>query len=819
MKKFIYIIAVLPAMFLNVIFAAGMEPQSFDAEWLMLEGSATMVMPVEVRSGQKIWISSLPFEGEKRFFIKKDLAWTEFGSFVFHINLPEENAADDKTTYELIAYIKDVDFWWYQKLLPYTLKNGTYSEIVVPLHSDLDKSGGKYCWRPKGHKKPFDDSCMRKVREFGIIIFKSASNDNRDAISETVVKPDGRFEVSNFRLIPKETAPSLVIHELIYPATCPQYECFEISFNLNKNYANPFDPAEIDISAEFTSPSGRKQNVYGFWYQNYIRRLKGRLEDLRPVGEPMWKIRFTPTESGIYSYIINVKDRDGAAVSASGKFFATQGVRDGFVRVSATDYHYFEFDNGRFFYPITLNLHGTYDYRYIKMIRKDEIPLEDRRSYFYEDRFRKMAKAGMNGTEIWISSWGYEIEWRGDWIGWAGLGQYSLENAWRLDHTMKLAEELGIYINLVMSCHGAYCYGENNTIGDAEWQNSPFYTGNGGWLKVEDINKMFTDERVFNAIKNKVRYIVARYAHSTSIWCWEIISESDLVPIKVCDTQRQFIWKYAQYIRDIDPYKHPLTNHYCGIYTHYDQVMFRHPIMDLASGDAYRGGVSKDGNVFYQSFPKHLVEAAKYLDMFKKPAVANECGGTWSAGPLPLLEADIRALNWAAFMTTLGGAPQTWWEDVVDENYWYDYYAAFARYQSGEDKRAKNLVTYDEPVIGSNGKPVPDLFCLSLRNDKQAYVWIYDDREYSYGPLRIAPDKNAHFETFKLPVLNPTRQFTDITVNIPNLLQGKYVVEVWDTCAGKVIEIMEVENITGNISVKLPTFSKDIALKIKSVLY
>ena len=51
---------------------------------------------------------------------------------------------------------------------------------------------------------------------------------------------------------------------------------------------------------------------------------------------------------------------------------------------------------------------------------------------------------------------------------------------------------------------------------------------------------------------------------------------------------------------------------------------------------------------------------------------------------MSLLKADIHALNWAAWMTTLPAAPMTWWEDFVDENGLYTHYAAFARYAAGE---------------------------------------------------------------------------------------------------------------------------------------
>ncbi len=598
-------------------FAERVESQPLNPEWQITENNVTYAMPSEDRGGMKTWVTALPSGSEKTFSAKGDFAWAKFDRLTFRISLPKTEHPGTESSYELIAYFKDVDFWWYQKLLPYVLRPGDDAEIIVPFRNHSDLFNDKHMWEPRGHMKPFNRSCLRKVREFGLMMFASdgvesntrASGNHSDEGSHNT---PARFEVSNFRLIGREEDPEISIYDFAAPVSGSQYECHEISFKLNRTYENPFDPDEVDISAEFIGPTGKKQTVYGFWYQDYRRTPDGRLEELRPVGDPMWKVRYTPVETGEYTYRIIIRDREGSLVTTPRRFMVRQSKHDGFIRVSDKDYHYFEFDSGKFYWPITLNLHCTYDYRYAKMIRDDDIKLEDRRTYFYEDRFTKMAAAGMNGTEIWIASWGFEIEWRGDWNGWAGLGHYSLQNAWRLDHVINLAEDLGIYINLVMSCHGAYSFGKNNTTGDAEWQNSPWYVGNGGWLKQD--KQMFTDERVFKSIEKRARYIIARYAHSPSIWCWEIISESDLVPIRICDTQREFIWRYALYIKNMDPYAHPITNHYCGSYTNYDPVMFRSPLMDLASGDAYRGGVGKKNIVSYPSFPKHLVAAAEHLE-------------------------------------------------------------------------------------------------------------------------------------------------------------------------------------------------------------
>ena len=42
------------------------------------------------------------------------------------------------------------------------------------------------------------------------------------------------------------------------------YEKFELRMDIKATYSNPFNSDEIDITAEFTSPSGRKQNIWGF---------------------------------------------------------------------------------------------------------------------------------------------------------------------------------------------------------------------------------------------------------------------------------------------------------------------------------------------------------------------------------------------------------------------------------------------------------------------------------------------------------------------------------------------------------------------------
>jgi len=39
------------------------------------------------------------------------------------------------------------------------------------------------------------------------------------------------------------------------------YEKFELRLSLDATFANPFDPEDIDLQAEFTAPSGKKWNI------------------------------------------------------------------------------------------------------------------------------------------------------------------------------------------------------------------------------------------------------------------------------------------------------------------------------------------------------------------------------------------------------------------------------------------------------------------------------------------------------------------------------------------------------------------------------
>ena len=72
-----------------------------------------------------------------------------------------------------------------------------------------------------------------------------------------------------------------------------RYGLFELDILTNVIPENPYDPDELDLRVEFSSPSGAITDVGAFWYQEYEAPNATR------KGQPGWKVRFTPKETGM----------------------------------------------------------------------------------------------------------------------------------------------------------------------------------------------------------------------------------------------------------------------------------------------------------------------------------------------------------------------------------------------------------------------------------------------------------------------------------------------------------------------------------------
>lgn len=121
---------------------------------------------------------------------------------------------------------------------------------------------------------------------------------------------------------------------------------------------NPFNPAELDVFAHFsterTGSGVQTQRINGFYFQPYQRTgtTWQALENEHP-----FRIRFAPTELGIYTCQITViTRRSDTLVFPSFEFEVIESANKGFVKVGENRRYFVQGDEP--FFPVGQNLTG-----------------------------------------------------------------------------------------------------------------------------------------------------------------------------------------------------------------------------------------------------------------------------------------------------------------------------------------------------------------------------------------------------------------------------------------------------------------------------
>lgn len=506
----------------------------------------------------------------------------------------------------------------------------------------------------------------------------------------------------------------------------------------------------------------------------------------------------------------------------------------GFVRVSPQDGRYFEFEDGTFFYPIGHNLRSPTDPRGAMILSLPET--RDRGLNTYREFFQKMRANGENFCEIWMSSWFLDIEWTRRWPGYYGLTRYNQIHAARLDALLELAAQYGIKLHFVLENHGKF-----SDWCDPEWSYSPYREELGGG----DLSPMefFSDPQARDIYRKKLRYIVARWAHHPAIAGIEMVSEFDLTGTAgnpnnphgdrhSCQRGAQLDWLKAmiEEWRRIDPYQHPVTNHYATGIQFIDWNTAR-DVFDYVVGDVYTDHKPQ------VSFLNHaIVFALRHRDGMDgklKPFLITEYGGDWSGASPSQLAGDLRAGIWSGWMTGSAGTPLLWWFDLIEQENLYRMYRPFALFIAGEDPRGLDLkariytaeanLGYNKNLYAPNSNaptgPNADKLDYIVRldwseqnggNATRGYGWILDREQLSDLPFR---DNQ----------IGGRRSYKDIRLVLANLQPGDYAVECWDTEKGAVIETLKVtvaaqpgNGLNANeLLIPFPAFTLDLAFKLK----
>jgi len=553
------------------------------------------------------------------------------------------------------------------------------------------------------------------------------------------------------------------------------FERFEIALDVAGTWETPFDPDQARVDGVFRLPSGRKLVVPAFFTEDYRETVAGDGVLSEPAGSRGWRLRFAPVEEGEHELVVAVRDRTGAeARSGPVRFKAKHSRKRGYIRVSDRDRRYLARDDGTPFFAIGQNVPGI------------GRPVAE-----YERIFPKMGRAGANFARIWLSSFSMGFEW-------GKPGRYRMRSAAETDQVLGLAERNGI--NLLV-CLEAWRSFEGNDTVYRETDIHPYWSRNGGPVAVE--MDVFTNPEAKRMWRNRLRYAVARWGYSPNVFAWEFWNEINCVKGYWERSRDVVAWsaEMGRYLKEADPWRHLVTNS-LGSYLA-DDALWNLPEMDIVQGHGYwhpRDPAAKEAAKDMAGF---IASWQEKLNRYGKPAIYSEFGlvnESW--GDSPLMEDDAEGEHfheglWAPVFHGGAGTAMLWWPSWVDSHDLYRRFFSVSKFlanvpwtRAGFKRAAATSSDPGAEVTARVGRDTGGGIAL---------VWVRNLRHTWWNAVNGLP---------MAPVARTV-------VTVPDLPDGRYALERWDTWNGLPAGTEHVEARSGKVSFEVSGLERDIAVKIR----
>lgn len=631
--------------------------------------------------------------------------------------------------------------------------------------------------------------------------------------------PTGTYLASAERFIPP---PTLTITTSPgAPASVARLGRFEQQFQLDRTYGlDVNDPTVIDVTGRFVAPSGAAFTVPAYWGLDYTVEPGtgvGNSEAYLPVAlDPpaggIWRVRFSPDEVGTWTYTLRARDRlpgqETSVVSAPMTFQVTPSAARGQVVRDPRDDRFMRYQDGTPYLPMGHNV----------AFQQGE-PVGNDGEHYVEPLFASMEAAGQNWTRIWMTDFNRNaLEWyAGHWAGWyTGVGQYAGQSAFRIERQLDVAEEHGLQVQLVLNDHG-----QVRSMVDGRWAENPYNAANGGPVDADQPEAFFTDPEARSLFKQRLRYLVARYGAYRNVLAWELFNEVQFVgsdaanPYNSAQVRDDIVaWhaEMAAYLRAIDPYDHLITTS-SDIESSLKDI-WADPNIDLVQVHDYDPALTtRDAR--FQGYVESLNAA------YDKPVIIGEFGiagnpeiefDPVAAAPLDdrgahLLQAThLHNAAWAAAMSG-SGAMSWWWGAYIhsspDRHRLPPDFPANERinpplrdFFAGEDLAGMGLaasqITAPSTVVA-----------LGLDNGTRGFTWVRDVQN-EYGTGAGPGDLTA-------------RTVSGATLALGGFVDGTYRVEIQDPWGEQPMDARLATAVGGVLSVTVPAFTRDVALKIRPV--
>ncbi len=291
------------------------------------------------------------------------------------------------------------------------------------------------------------------------------------------------------------------------PPQIVKYDVYEITFEWDSaRYENVW--MQVDLNVNFTIPSGEIVTIEGFFYEPNV-----------------WKARFAPSETGLYTWNASLNDASGDA-TATGEVEVTDSDASGFLRVSDDNPMRWEHDDGSAFHPL-----GIQDC--LLDVNNDGNPIND---WGLDGEVRPPGQH-LPGTFSDIDTYFSTYAAAG-----FNLLRWSINNC-----SFNLYERVGVSEIRIDSQAGKW--------GDELLQNARAH-GFRVYMGIFGVQPPFlndTRERRMNSVRHAVDYTVARYGAYVDVW--ELMNEAR-PETRTGDAWYEIV---VERLGNIDPYAHPIS--------------------------------------------------------------------------------------------------------------------------------------------------------------------------------------------------------------------------------------------------------------------
>ena len=477
------------------------------------------------------------------------------------------------------------------------------------------------------------------------------------------------------------------------------YDKFEARLMIQAHFVNPFDPDDIDIIVTFTSPSGKKWNIPGFYQYTF---------------GTMWKVRFSPDELGVWKYQVKVRDKSGTGLSEEKSFKAIRSKYKGPVKI-ASNKRYLEYKNGSPFYGVGLWYNGR--------ITKENLD--------------ELKNKGAN----FISNFITPLETLG-----SGVGRYDQDICMRIDEMFELCEEREILISLNLWFHSFL----SETVWggfNIRWHTNPYQ-------HITAAKDFYRSTAAWKYQEKLYRYFIARWGYSRSLAIWFIVDEINGTDGWVSGDSlmaSQWTKKVHDYFKANDPYNHPTTGTRSGGIKEFFHDGYQ--TTDIAAREIYEAQgfpMTKSGTLdsaeihpLRHSYKNYADQIKKLWDGYGKPVIIGETGWdhTYYEPGMPGYLAMHHNVLWVSLATGSSMTP-FWWafsgrmNDVVVSN-------QLLNIRKFTDNIPFSKLSNLSPISVS----IADGDGFAMQSDKLIFGWVVNPQTDVAGDVvKITAAKNGKYK-------------------------------------------------------------------------